>query len=75
LKQTTNEAFSNAKSCKLVKTSPFELVTIINEKKQHGKLTLKSKSSTLQDQNERNCKITSTQKKLKNQHNKEGKES
>jgi hypothetical protein len=46
----------------MVKTSPFELAKIINEKELHGELTLKPKFSTLQDQNERNCKITNTQK-------------
>jgi hypothetical protein len=35
LKQTTNEAFNNVKSCKMVKTSPFEFEKIINEK-EHG---------------------------------------
>jgi hypothetical protein len=66
LKQTTNEAFSNAKSCKTVKTSPFELAKIIIEKEQHEELTLKPKFSTLQDRNERSCKITSTPKKKGN---------
>jgi len=63
LKQTTNEAFRNTKGCKIVKTSPFELAKSINEMEQHGELTQKPKSLTLQDQNERSCKITSTQKK------------
>jgi hypothetical protein len=49
----------------MVNTSPFELTKIINEKDQHGEVTLKPKFSTLQDQNEKSCKITSAQKKRK----------
>jgi hypothetical protein len=45
----------------MIKTSPFELAKI-NEKEQHGELTLKPKLSTLQDQNEKSYKITSAPK-------------
>ncbi len=56
----------------MVKTSPFEFEKIINEK-EHGQFTIKPKSSTLQAQNEKSCKITSSPKKKTNEHNKEGK--
>jgi len=62
LKQTTNEVFNNAKSCKMVKTSPLELAKITNEKGQHGELTLNPKFPTLQNWNEKSCKTTNTKK-------------
>ncbi len=61
LKQTTNEAFNNAKSCKMVKTSPLELAKITNEK-EHGELALNPKFPTLQNWNEKSCKTTNTKK-------------